>query len=176
MNYRILPVAEALIPSFREAADAIFRESRMFSFSEAPPLEQFKQFVLSTIRNDEPQFVAVSDDAVIGWCDILVKPRPAQRHSGVLGVGVLSDYRRQGIGRALLEATIDAAKSKGLTRIELYVRTDNENARRLYEQLGFGVEGQLRKHILIDGAYRDSYIMSVIMEKAQPYLHRTGDT
>ncbi|MBI4987911.1 MAG: GNAT family N-acetyltransferase [Rhodocyclales bacterium] len=164
MNYRILPIAEELIPSFRETADAIFRESRMFSFFEAPPLEQFKQFVQSTIRNDEPQFVAVSGDAVIGWCDILIKPRPAQRHSGVLGVGVLSAYRRQGVGMALLEATINTARNKGLTRIELYVRTDNENARRLYEKFGFAVEGLLRKHIIIDGAYRDSYIMSMISE------------
>lgn len=164
MSYRILPIAEELIPSFRETADAIFRESRMFSFFEAPPLEQFKQFVQSTIRNDEPQFVAVSGDTVIGWCDILIKPRPAQRHSGVLGIGVLSAYRRQGVGMALLDATINAAKNRGLTRIELYVRTDNERARRLYEKFGFAVEGLLRKHILIDGAYRDSYILSVISE------------
>lgn len=136
----------------------------MFSFFEAPPLEQFKQFVQGTIRNEEPQFVAVSGDAVIGWCDILIKPRPAQRHSGVLGIGVLSAYRRQGVGMALLEATVSAARKKGLTRIELYVRTDNENARRLYEKFGFVVEGLLRKHILIDGAYRDSYIMSVVSE------------
>ena len=164
MSYSILPVTEAHIPSFRDTADAIFRESRMFSFCEAPPLEQFRQFVEGTIRNDEPQFVAVSGGAVIGWCDILIKPRPAQRHSGVLGLGVLSAHRRQGIGTALLEATIGAARKKGLTRIELYVRADNENARRLYEKFGFAAEGLLRKHILIDGSYRDSYIMSVISE------------
>jgi RimJ/RimL family protein N-acetyltransferase len=64
----------------------------------------------------------------------------------------------------LLEATIGAARKKGLTRIELYVRTDNGNARRLYEKFGFAVEGLLRKHILIDGAYRDSFIMSVLYE------------
>lgn len=164
MSFSILPVTEAHIPSFRETADAIFRESRMFTFSEAPPLEQFRQFVMDLIRNDEPQFVAVSGDAVIGWCDILIKPHPAQRHIGVLGLGVLSAHRRQGIGTALLEATIGAARKKGLTRIELYVRTDNGNARRLYEKFGFAVEGLLRKHILIDGAYRDSFIMSVLYE------------
>lgn len=69
MSYHILPVTEQHIPSFRETADIISKESRMFSFFEAPPIEEFRQFVLGTIQNNEPQFVAVGGDSVIGWCD-----------------------------------------------------------------------------------------------------------
>ena len=164
MTYRVVPMAPEHIASFREASDAVFRESQMFAFLEAPPIEDVTAFVLGVIRNNEPQFVAMSGDAVIGWCDILLKPRPALRHSGVLGVGVLNSYRGQGIGTALLEATLNAAKDRRLTRIELFVRTDNERAIKLYEKFGFVIEGVLRKHLLIGAVYRDSYIMSVLFE------------
>jgi ribosomal protein S18 acetylase RimI-like enzyme len=82
----------------------------------------------------------------------------------MLGIGVLSSHRRQGIGKALLETTLTAARERGLTRVELFVRTDNEPARRLYEKVGFTMEGTLRKHLLIDGVFRDSYLMSVLYE------------
>jgi ribosomal protein S18 acetylase RimI-like enzyme len=164
MTYRIVPIAPEHIASFRETSDAVFRESQMFAFFEAPPIEHVTEFVLGVIRNNELQFVAVSDDVVIGWCDVLLKPWPALRHSGVLGVGVLSSYRGQGIGRALLETTLNAAKGRGLTRIELLVRTDNEPAIKLYEKFGFVVEGVLHKHMLIGGVYRDSYLMAVLHE------------
>ena len=164
MTYRIVPIAPEHIASFRETSDAVFRESQMFAFPEAPPIEHVTEFVLGVIKNNDPQFVALSGESVIGWCDVLIKPRPAMRHSGVLGLGVLSSYRGRGIGKALLQATLDAAKKRGLTRIELFVRVDNARAKALYEEAGFVTEGVLRKHLLIDGIYRDSYLMSVLYE------------
>lgn len=162
MNYRVLPIAEEHIPGFRETSDAVFRESQMFTFFEAPPIEQVAEFVRSAIRNNDPQFVALCGDTVVGWCDITIKPRPALRHSGVLGIGVLASCRRQGVGTALLETALSAARDRGLVRVELYVRTDNERAKRLYEKFGFSVEGILRKHILIGGLHRDANIMSLL--------------
>jgi RimJ/RimL family protein N-acetyltransferase len=164
MTYRIVPMAPEHIASFRETSDVIFRESQMFAFFEAPPIEDVTEFVLGVIRNNESQFIAISGETVIGWCDVLPKPRPAMRHSGVLGIGVLDSYRGRGIGTALLETTLNAARNKGLTRIELFVRTDNERAIKLYRKFGFVVEGVLRKHMLIGGAYRESYLMSVLYE------------
>ncbi len=162
MTYRIVPVAPEHIASFRETSDAVFKESQMFAFLEAPPIEHVAEFVLGVIQNNDLQFVAVSGDAVIGWCDVLRQPRPALRHCGVLGLGVLSPYRGQGIGKALLGTTLNAAKERGLTRIELFVRTDNDRAIKLYEKFGFVVEGVLRQHMLVGGVHRDSYLMSVL--------------
>lgn len=162
MSYRIVPIAEEHIAGFHAMIDSVFREARMHAFLEASPIEQVAEFVRGNIRNNEPQFVALAGERVIGWCDVLLKPRPAMRHSGTLGIGLLRDYRGQGVGKALMETTLDAAKARGLTRIELTVRTDNERAKRLYEKFGFVGEGLLRNHIFIDGAYRDSYLMALL--------------
>jgi RimJ/RimL family protein N-acetyltransferase len=136
----------------------------MYAFLAAPAIEEVTAFVLKNIRNKEAQFVAMSDENLIGWCDVLANARPAMHHIGVLGIGVLNSYRRMGVGTSLIERTLEAAKGKGLKRIELTVRTDNEPAKKLYEKFGFVVEGIVRKHLFHGGEYRDSYLMAVLYE------------
>lgn len=50
---------------------------------------------------------------------------------------VLSDYRGKGIGSKLLEAVADKAKASGCCKVTLEVRSQNTDARRLYERRGF---------------------------------------
>jgi RimJ/RimL family protein N-acetyltransferase len=83
-------------------------------------------------------------------------------HSGVLGMGLLPKWRRQGHGRALITPTLDAARQLGLTRIELTVHADNVGAIKLYKSVGFQQEGVLRDAALIDGVYIDSLVMGII--------------
>jgi len=56
-------------------------------------------------------------------------------------MGVLASFRGQGIGRALIDATLTAARSKGAQRIDLEVREDNVPAVALYRAVGFITEG-----------------------------------
>ena len=51
-------------------------------------------------------------------------------------------YRRQGVGRRLLEAFMEAGRSAGASKMFLTTGEANMPARRLYEALGGGVEAQ----------------------------------
>lgn len=83
------------------------------------------------------------------------------RHVGVLSLGVHPDLQRQGIGRAMMLALIAHAESAGLTRLELYVRADNQRAQALYRALGFVEEARRARFVrLEDGRYVDDVIMS----------------
>ncbi len=53
-----------------------------------------------------------------------------------IGIGVVGETRRQGVGSALLEALIARARKSGLPALGLRVELENP-ARRLYEKLGF---------------------------------------
>lgn len=55
----------------------------------------------------------------------------------ISNVAVLPDYRRQGIGRALMQAAVDDARAQGGRYVMLQVRHDNKGAKTLYESLGF---------------------------------------
>jgi ribosomal protein S18 acetylase RimI-like enzyme len=162
--YRIVPIAEEHIEGFRAAVDSVAREHRYLAFLEAPPLSDVRGFVCGNIRSNLPQFVALVDDAVVGWCDVLPKPRPVFRYTGVLGMGVINDCRGRGIGTALMATTLQAAKQSGITRVELHVREKNLRAIALYEKFGFVREGLMRRDVFVDGAYENSLLMAVLFE------------
>jgi ribosomal protein S18 acetylase RimI-like enzyme len=54
---------------------------------------------------------------------------------------VAPEKRGRGLGRALMEAAIDAARSEGATYIDLGTGEDDVAARALYESLGFDNRG-----------------------------------
>ena len=164
MTFRILPIAEEHIECFREVLDVVARERRYLAFLEAPPAAEVAAFVRGNIHKGRPQFVALVDDRVVGWCDILPLDRPVKSHGGVLGLGILPEHRGRGIGTALIEAALVAAKASGLTRVELVVREGNGRAIALYERLGFAREGVKRKAVRVDGAYEDAICMALLFE------------
>lgn len=57
-----------------------------------------------------------------------------------------SEYRRIGIGRALMEAARDEAKCRGAKHVLLEVRASNEAAQLLYKDLGFRFVGRRRDY------------------------------
>lgn len=68
---------------------------------------------------------------------------------------------RRGIDQALLYVIIDLAQNwLGLTRLELEVYTDNVTAIRLYEKVGFVLEGTQRQCALRDGVLIDAHVMA----------------
>jgi ribosomal protein S18 acetylase RimI-like enzyme len=84
-------------------------------------------------------------------------------HTGHLGMCVRQDYRKKGIGSALLDTAIKAARDYGLERIELEVYTSNIAAIRMYEKRGFLVEGIKRKARKLDTRYYDIQIMALFL-------------
>lgn len=56
-------------------------------------------------------------------------------------LAVAPDARRMGVGRKLLDAVADKARSMGCCAVSLEVRDDNPAARNLYENYGFSDHG-----------------------------------
>jgi RimJ/RimL family protein N-acetyltransferase len=163
MICRIVPIAEEHISGFRAAVDVVARERKYLAFLEAPPLEDVGSFVRNNIEHRYPQFVVLSAGTVIGWCDVLPnRTRVIYAHCGTLGIGLLPEFRGKGIGRGLMQRTIDAAFAFGLTRIELTVRESNANAIALYKSLGFAIEGLHRNAVCIEGEYENLYSMALL--------------
>ena len=160
MSARIVPLAEEHVAGFHAVLDSVAREERYLAMFKAPPLDGVRKFVAESRAKGRPQFLAIADERPVGWCDVIEKPREALAHSGVLGMGVLEGYRGCGIGAALMQRTLDDARAKGFTRIELTVRVDNPRAKRLYERFGFEVEGLGRRLMRVHGEYFDCHLMA----------------
>lgn len=157
---RIVPFAKEHVAGFHAALDLIAREGRWLAMLEAPPLGRTRRFVLDSLKDGAVHFVALDGSKVAGWCDLRVKSAATQRHSAVLGMGLLPGYRGQGLGGRLLSATLEGGRERGLRRIELIVRTDNAPAIALYRRHGFVVEGTCRQYLSLDGVDHDALLMA----------------
>ncbi len=165
---RIEPIAAAHIDSFHRALDVVAREKKYLSMLEATPLPETRAFVMGMIAKGNPQFVAIAQDEVVGWCDIDRHFFPSHAHRGKLGMGILPAYRGQGLGRKLIETTLRAAQEAGFIRVELDVYQDNLRALALYEKTGFVREGITRRAARIDGRFIDAIGMALLFEEDGP--------
>lgn len=85
----------------------------------------------------------------------------------LLALGVLSDARRAGIARQLMQTVLEAVEARGLTRVFLEVGVGNDAARALYQALGFTVIGRRKDYYHYpDGRVEDAVTMA--WEKGWP--------
>lgn len=95
---------------------------------------------------DGPQstiLVAASERGLLGFATLVVRTAPAsqvrraRRFVEVDGLAVSANARRQGVGRALMEAALAWARGRQIGAVELGVHDFNANAIAFYEALGF---------------------------------------
>jgi ribosomal protein S18 acetylase RimI-like enzyme len=90
--------------------------------------------------------------ARFGWWEFLrMMPRGLRIQRGVskptdgqlyvANLGVKSELRSKGIGRALIECAAQRARTQGLAALVLNVSAQNPRAENLYQRLGFAVTG-----------------------------------
>ena len=166
-NILIAPITERHISGLHVVFDRVARERRYLAMLQAFPMRETRLFVRASISNRAPYFVALAGNRVVGWCDIQPVPRDTMAHSGVLGMGIIDGFRERGVGASLLRATLERARGRGLTRVELTVREDNRRAIALYRKFGFAREGLKRKAFRVDGKYYDVLSMAVLFRKSR---------
>lgn len=156
----IIYPSEKLIPSFHTALDLVAREKIYIEMIEAPPLDKVIAHQQGLIEKNFPIYYAVSSNQVVGWCDVTPFSNPRFSHRGVLGMGLLPDFRGKGLGSRLLEAVVEHSRRSSLEKLELQVWATNNPAIALYKKYGFGEEGLSKKFRKLEGEYFDCLAMA----------------
>ncbi len=157
----IAPMRIELLESYNQCLGSVARERKYLMLTDAPPLEDSRDFVQYILAKKFPMMVAIiPGPTVVGWCDICPQRYESRSHVGVLGIGICAEYRGQGLGRLLMERALKRARACFLERIELDVYSSNTRAFNLYKALEFEQEGVKRRARKIDGVYEDIIIMA----------------
>ncbi len=118
------------------------------------PTPWSEKLFVNEIENNNSYFLtATIKDKLIGYAGFWLIIDEAH----IVNLAVHPEFRRQGIGRILIENILDMAKQKGALKATLEVRETNTPANLLYERLGF-VCVALRK-----GYYADTKEHAMVM-------------
>ena len=100
---------------------------------------------IECLDNDRYCFIGLYEDGeLVGYGGLL----SIFEVGDIVNVAVRSDKRRRGYGEMLMTALENEAKAREVSTLFLEVRESNSSARRLYEKLGYTLDG-LRKNYYV---------------------------
>ena len=123
--------------------------------TEAPSWEKWNDAHLAFAR-----LVARAGSEVKGWAAL--SPVSSRRvYAGVAETSVYvgRDSRGQGIGRALLEALIQASESKGIWTLQAGIFPENTGSIELHKALAFREVGRRERIGKLNGVWRDTLLL-----------------
>lgn len=115
-------------------------------FPDDPPHNAPAKVIDAKLEVDDLIFIAENNEILIGAC-----MAGYDGHRGWLyAVAVLNDYRRDGIGAALVNYTLQSLKKLGCIKVNLQIRSTNTAVAEFYKSLGFAVEDRLSMGAFIE--------------------------
>jgi ribosomal protein S18 acetylase RimI-like enzyme len=137
-------------------------------------LRSYRSMFRQSWTRDQVALVAVDGDRVVGQLQAAREENPVTCHVASLGMAVARDWRRRGVGSALMIEAIRWAREAGVEKLALSVYPDNDAGRALYEKFGFREEGRLTGHSKKAIGYRDEVVMGLWVTGPPPGVGPTG--
>ncbi len=154
--------------SFRIASDLDTWEERNPGPPAPPTRQQFEARLAQAAEAGSIAFTIEVDGVAVGGAS-LFDVDPFARHAEV-GIALVAQARGRGIGSAAIAQLVDFGFVRhNLRRIHLQAIASNVAAIRAYEKAGFVVEGRLRQHAWVRGAYEDIVLMGVLRSERTPH-------
>lgn len=156
--------------SIIEYLDQIGKESDNLTFGEegigytvedeVKVIQGFEENLNSTM------FIALDQDKIISIGNLSASKRDRTKHVSILGISVLKDYWKLGIGKQMMKTLIEFAYLAPDTRsIHLEVRSDNNHAIHLYESVGFKKNSTIPHMMFVKDMYYDVDLMILDLNK-----------
>lgn len=152
----IRPTIDADVTALNAMVNAVCRERRFLASTVGFTLEQSRAYLAHVRVSGGVSLVALEEERLVGWVDIVPGGFEGLTHGGRLGMGLVPEARGRGVGEALLERALEEGFIR-LDRIELEVFSSNTPAIALYRRQGFREEGCRRRARRLDG--RDDDIL-----------------
>ena len=92
-------------------------------------------------RRDKTLVILDIDGEIAGYMGYMVKKNKQKNFTYLDDIFVKKEFRGQGYGKKLVKYFMKISKEKGIEKMGLGVRVENENAIKLYKKLGFNIIG-----------------------------------
>ena len=111
-------------------------------------------------RNPDTSFVVIDEKKFVG----VILAGHDGRRGFIYHSAVLPEYRKQGIGRMLVDKALEALKEQGISKVGLLAFSANELGNQFWESMGFASRD--------DFTYRDKKLVEMVYS-ANPYVNKS---
>ena len=127
-------------------------------------LESCEQFIKNSFNDLNKTYAIDINEEYIG--SISLKNIDMQNLNAEFAISIRNNYRGQGFGKNAIKKILKIAfEDLKLHKVYLNVFSDNSRAIKLYEESGFKYEGELKEHIIINGAYKNLKLYGILKEE-----------
>jgi RimJ/RimL family protein N-acetyltransferase len=125
-------------------------------------IEEKEEWINSFLEfNNSLLLVVEFNNEIIGNIDLTGSRRRIMKHTALIGMGILEEWRNSGLGTVLISLLIEwAYKNPILELLWLQVYTDNKLGLGLYRKMGFVENGVIKDFFKQDNQYFDNLTMS----------------
>lgn len=145
--------------SFHRMWAQVIEEGLVRSQEVSRPVRHYRLLFKRPWTERGAWIVAAAGERVVGLVSLSREEHPVTAHVASLGISVDADFRRRGIGAALMSEAFKWARSVGVEKIVLSVYPDNHRAISLYRKFGFAEEGRLVAQSKKSYGYLDEIMM-----------------
>ena len=162
-GFIVRPAAPGDARSFLEMWRAVVAEKRYVRSESVTRSAGYyrRRYFHRSWTDEQASLVAVQGHRVVGHLNVSREEGPMTRHVASLGMAVAREWRRRGVGTALMAEAIRWAKEMGVEKLALSVYPHNEPALALYRRFGFQEEGRLTGHSRKSMGYVDEIVMGL---------------
>jgi len=129
-------------------------------------IQQEEDWINSFIQKENSLLlIAEYENEIIGNIDITGSSRVIMQHTGVIGMGILTEWRDLGLGTELMKLSINWAKENPILELLwLQVYCENELGVNLYRKMNFKDNGIIKNYFKRNGKYYDNLTMSLSLK------------
>lgn len=172
MKIKLRNIQKEEVEQFREfRLGGLKNDPGSFSSTYEEDIHQSAEYYKERIGDTEDNYILGAydeNDRLIGTAGFLRESKLKTRHKGTIwGVYVSPDWRKQGIGKQLIEEIISRSRRlSDFTQINLITMVSNVGAKRLYESLGFQTFGIERNAVRANDVFHDDALMTLHIDEA----------
>jgi phosphinothricin acetyltransferase len=157
-------------PADAEAIARIYTqgiEERIATFETEPRSTADVLAYLAERSGHYPVVVAEEDGHVVAWASA-GSYRPRACYDGVCEFSIYADRAARGTGaaHAAVQGLIDACAEAGFTKLVSRIFPENVRSRGLCRKVGFREVGVYYRHGKLDGEWRDTVIVELLLGEA----------
>ena len=165
---RLRPWRDTDVPFLMRMRNDVPLQAQLLARARGSDETQVRRWLLERTAMPGRLFLVIAHadtDAPLGF--VQVSDLDSVDRRGELGIGLAPEAQGAGHGgRALTLLLNHLQATRDLRKMSLRVRSDNASAIRCYERSGFERCGLLRRHVHIEGAWRDVVLMERLLEAA----------